>query len=103
MHQVRPGDTVERIAESYESTPWRILRDNGLLFDDELTAGMTLRVRAVPKPPEFLTHRVSRGENLSTIARRYGTSVSSIQAANSMGRQTMIRIGQRLRIPVAAE
>lgn len=103
VHEVLPGETLERIAASYESTPWRILRDNGLLFDDELAAGMTLRVRSVPKPPEFLTHRVSRGENLSTIARRYGTSVSSIQVANSMGRQTMIRVGQRLRIPVAAE
>ena len=62
-----------------------------------------LRVREVPKPPQYLTHRVSSGENLSRIASRYGTTIASIQAANGMGRGTMIRVGQQLRIPVAAE
>lgn len=103
VHRVRAGDTVERIAEDYGSTPWRILRDNGLLWDDALAEGMMLRVREVPRPPEFVTHRVTQGESLSRIASRYGTSIASIQAANGMGRGTVIRIGQQLRIPVAAE
>jgi LysM repeat protein len=45
---------------------------------------------------------VTRGENLGAIARRYGTSVSAIQSANSLGRRTLIRIGQQLRIPTIA-
>lgn len=42
---------------------------------------------------------VSRGENLTAIARRYGTTIAAVQGANSLGRRTVIRIGQRLRIP----
>ena len=99
LHQVVAGDTVERVAEEMDSTPWRILRDNGLLWDDTLAEGMVLRVREVPKPPQYVTHRVRRGENLSSIARRYGTTIRGIQSANSLGRRTTIRIGQRLRIP----
>lgn len=103
VHSVRAGDTVERVAEEMDSTPWRILRDNGLLWDDTLAEGMLLRVREVPKPPQYVTHRVRRGENLSSIARRYGTTISTIQNANGMGRRTLIRIGEQLRIPAPAE
>lgn len=103
VHRVRAGDTVARVAEEFGSTPWRILRDNGLLWDDSLVVGTVLRVREVPKPPQYVTHRVRRGENLSSIARRYGTTISTIQNANDMGRRTLIRIGEQLRIPSAAE
>jgi LysM repeat protein len=103
VHRVRAGDTIAQVAEDLESTPWRILRDNGLLWDDALAEGMVLRVREVPKPPQYVTHRVRRGENLSRIAQRYGTTISTIQNANGMGRRTLIRIGEQLRIPAAAE
>jgi len=103
LHQVRAGDTVGEIAEELDSTPWRILRDNGLLWDDSLAEGVMLRVREVPAPPQYVTHRVRRGENLSSIARRYGTTISTIQNVNGMGRRTLIRIGEQLRIPAAAE
>lgn len=53
----------------------------------------------LPEVPQFVTHRVRYGENLSTIARRYRTSVRAIQNANNM-RGTLIRSGQTLRIPV---
>ncbi len=57
-------------------------------------------VSKLPDVPEFVVHTVRRGETLSTIAVRYRTSVRAIQNANNM-RGTMIRIGQRLRVPVA--
>ncbi len=45
------------------------------------------------------SHKVTRGESLSTIAKRHGVSVAAIQRANEMGRRTVIRTGQVLRIP----
>jgi hypothetical protein len=47
---------------------------------------------------ERKTHRVKRGETLSHIARRHGTSVARIKSANSM-RSSRIKPGQVLRIP----
>jgi membrane-bound lytic murein transglycosylase D len=44
-------------------------------------------------------HKVRRGESLSVIAKRHGTSVVALQRANSMGKRTGIRAGQTLRIP----
>lgn len=52
-------------------------------------------------PPEesHARHRVRRGETLSTIARRYRTSVGAIARANNLRSRHQIRVGQRLKIP----
>jgi membrane-bound lytic murein transglycosylase D len=44
-------------------------------------------------------HRVRRGETLSKIAAKYGTSVASIAKANKLRSRSVIHTGQRLRIP----
>ena len=45
-----------------------------------------------------LEHRIVSGDSLSTIARRYGTSVSKLMALNGM-RNTNIRAGKTLILP----
>jgi membrane-bound lytic murein transglycosylase D len=45
-------------------------------------------------------HRVSNGDTLSTIARRYGVTVSAIMRANHL-RGTLIRVNQNLLIPIS--
>ncbi len=47
-----------------------------------------------------VTHRVRKGETLSTIARRYGTSVKSIKRANRLKSTRYIKVGWKLKIPV---
>lgn len=48
------------------------------------------------KPSEF--HVVRRGENLASIARRYGMSVDGLVDLNSLSSRNRIRAGQRLRV-----
>ena len=98
VHRVTAGETLEEIAEELDSEPWRIIRDNGL-WEEDVSQGMVLRVRPTPPRPTYVTYRVTRGDTLGAIARRYGTTIAAIQAANAMGRRTLIRIGQSLRIP----
>lgn len=45
------------------------------------------------------SHRVSRGETLSGIARRYGTSTGMLSQANQLASSGHVRAGQLLRIP----
>jgi membrane-bound lytic murein transglycosylase D len=54
----------------------------------------------VPPKQTYTVHRVRRGETLSTIARRYGSSVNSIVRANNLRSRNRIRAGQRLKIPI---
>ncbi|UCD31971.1 MAG: LysM peptidoglycan-binding domain-containing protein [Desulfobacterales bacterium] len=55
----------------------------------------------VSYPPRraFVYHRVKPGESLSTIARRYRTSVSKIARANNIRKRHYIVAGKRLKIP----
>jgi len=48
-----------------------------------------------------LFHTVVRGDTISEIAQRYGYRVSEILAANTMRSGHYIRVGQKLRLPVA--
>lgn len=46
------------------------------------------------------TYRVRRGDNLSTIAKRHGTTVANLRALNKrLDRRGILRVGQRLIVP----
>lgn len=52
-------------------------------------------------PPQraFVWHKVKPGENITTIARKYRTSVSNIMQANGIRRSHYIMAGKTLKIP----
>ncbi len=52
-----------------------------------------------PPRPAYVYHRVRKGESLSTIARRYHTSVKNIMWANNLKRSSYIVAGKKLKIP----
>jgi len=52
-----------------------------------------------PPVPTYLTHRVRKGETLSTIARKYRTSVRAIMARNHLRSSRYLKIGWKLKIP----
>ncbi len=101
-YTVRAHDTIPGVAGRLNVEPWGIVRDNQL-WDERLTEGVILRIRQ-PAPvaasrPASRTHQVQRGDTLSSIARRYGTTVRAVQAANGLGQRTLLKTDQRLRIP----
>jgi LysM repeat protein len=50
-------------------------------------------------PKDGVTHTVQAGETLSTIAKKYGVPVKTIQNANRIADPTKIMVGQSLFIP----
>jgi LysM repeat protein len=69
-----------------------------------LSAGMLLTTspaRASKLGEGSVIHVVAWGETLFSIARRYGTSVEAISAANGIADPTHIYAGQQLTIPTA--
>jgi LysM repeat protein len=121
-YRARLGDNYFNIAFAFEADLDALRTENGLWRLQVLPPGMLLTIpderaapqlprpaveRAVavaPKPapakPRIRTHRVVRGENLTVIARRYGTTVTRLRALNGLKRSSLIKAGQRLRIPV---
>ena len=58
-------------------------------------------VAAKPKPkpkPSSITYTVKKGDTLSGIAKRYGSTVTKIRSANGIS-GSLIRPGQKLKVP----
>ncbi len=77
-----------------ESYPLKIPKGSRAVFDAALAA--------IPEGERvrFGAHVVERGDTLSKIARRYGTTIEALASANNMRSRTMIHPGQVLTVPV---
>lgn len=70
-------------------------------FKDQAVAVLD---QAKSGPPKFIAgsfyyYRVRSGDNLSTIAARHRTSVRKLRSLNGMWRRSLIRVGQKLKVP----
>ena len=107
---VQAGDTLSEIALKHGLTVAQLRDLNGIADPDRIYAGQRLRVSgmaasATPAPaarPTEVVHVVARGETLTGIARRYGSTIAGIVKANGIRNPSFLRVGQRLRIPGAA-
>lgn len=66
---------------------------------DEVLAKVDALPKAEVASDDFVVHRVRRGDSLSKIASRYGTTVSRIVAANRLNNQHRIWPGQKIKVP----
>jgi LysM repeat protein len=103
VHVVRRGETMYSIARHYGSTVQAIAYANGIRNPSYIWVGQRLIIPChggyYPPPPCGSYHIVRRGETLSSIARRYGTTAWAIAIANGMRNPNYIWAGQRLYIP----
>lgn len=67
--------------------------------DDAATRVASLREWTPPRP-EYVTYRVRRGDTLSRIARRFGTSSTAIARLNGIRNKHRIGTGKILKVPV---
>ena len=113
IHVVASGEHLTGIARRYGTTIAALVAANGIGNPSYIRAGTRLTVpgtasapaapaAAAPVAAAPRIHQVTTGENLTRIARQYGTTVAAIVAANSISNPSFVRIGARLTIPGAA-
>ncbi len=98
-HVVREGETLWELAHERGCTVEQVRKANDLR-PGGLRIGMTLTLPSC-KPIAAKTHVVARGDTLSAVAKRYGTTVETIRKHNGLD-SDVIRVGQRLQISGAA-
>lgn len=106
IHVVQRGQNLTGIAARYGTTVQAIMQANGLRNPNFIYVGQRLRIPggggSSSGGGSGGVHVVQRGENLTLIARRYGTTVSAFVQANNLRNANHIYVGQRLRIPGGA-
>jgi len=97
-HKVKSGDSLSKISARYNVTIRSIKRANGLTRNT-LKIGQILTIPGVSASRSNpARHKVVRGDTLSEIAQKYGTSVSKIKTLNKL-KSNNVMLGQVLKIP----
>ncbi|MGI6220224.1 MAG: transglycosylase SLT domain-containing protein [Bacteroidaceae bacterium] len=91
------GDSVYNYMADTYANPSRLSTEASLQATTTATQKSTTTTTATKKKSSVRYHRIRRGETLSTIAKRYGVSVSQLKRWNGL-RGTSIRAGRRLKI-----
>lgn len=109
---VRSGDTLWSIAKAAGTTVSTLKRANGLRTS-RLKAGQKLYIPnnsnvatkraakdAQKVKSQLVRYKVRRGDNLTSISRKFGVKVSDLRKWNSLNRKGTIYAGQRLKVYV---
>ncbi|MEW6173988.1 MAG: LysM peptidoglycan-binding domain-containing protein [Bacillota bacterium] len=102
---VRPGDTYYSIARRFGIGVQDLYNANPGVNPEALLVGQTLCVPAAEPPGAGVCpagtfpYVVRAGDTFYSLARRYGTTVEAIQAANPYTNPNNLQVGQVLCIP----
>ncbi len=101
IHTVRRGETLSSIADAYRTNVSSLMRSNGIRSANKIFIGQRLRINGgggSNTTAKKKTHVVRSGDTLTSIARRYGTTVGKLKSANRI-RNHIIQPRQVLVIP----
>ncbi len=120
-HVVRPGDTLTGIAAAYGLDPAELMTINGIVDPNTIVVGQKLRLTPIlatdlaqpaptPAPPSTgnpsatlnQVYAVAAGDNLETIALRFGVDRSALIALNRLDVAVPLSLGQSLILPATA-
>ncbi len=108
-YRVKRGDTLSGIAERFKTTVTQLRRLNNLGKRSFIRAGQKLTVNVnVPSASEQIKtisskledgrYRVRWGDNLYSIAKKYGTSVAKLKQLNNFDRRHVLKAGTYIQV-----
>lgn len=99
LYVVKKGDTLYSIASRYGVSVNSLMSLNNL-NSATLSIGQQLRIPINGTSSEdYVIYTVKVGDNLYSIARRYGVTVENIKNVNNLT-SNLLSIGQQLKIPI---
>lgn len=115
IYKVKQGDTLTAISKRYGISISMIAKVNTGLNPDRLRIGQILMIPLSLQPLQgsgssggsttgsarTSTHTVQKGDTLYGLARRYGTTAQKLANLNGINLNSILRIGQKLKVPAA--
>jgi murein DD-endopeptidase MepM/ murein hydrolase activator NlpD len=102
-HVVVRGDTISRVASKYGISQAQLVAANGLTGMIYVGQRLSLVATAAAPAPSAgsSSYTVAKGDTVSAIAQRFGTTIKSILAANGISNANLIKVGAALTIPAS--
>lgn len=100
-YRVVRGDTLSAIAQRFGVTVQDLVQWNDLTDPNRIRVGQLLKLTVTYQSqphPDTTTVTVARGDTLSALAKRYGTTVASLVNLNGIANPDRIYTGEVLRI-----
>lgn len=109
IYTVKPGDTLWNISKNYGVTVNQIAQINNISNINLIYPGEKIRITSISKPKSSQNHNITppstlinyivkKGDTLSEIALRYGTTVQQIVNINGIQNANLIYVGQIIKI-----
>ncbi len=97
-YTVKKGDTLSEIAQKYGTTVKKLQELNGIKNPNKIYVGQKLKVTGSPKKSTNKYHTVKRGDTVSALAKKYGSTINQIKNWNNLKDVNKIYVGQKLRV-----
>lgn len=93
-YTVQSGDTLSGIADKFGTTYQIIAAINGIGDPNQIWPGQVLKVTGTASQES--TYYVQAGDTLSSIATKFGTTVSNLVSINHISNPNVIYVGQKI-------
>lgn len=100
-YTVQPGDTLSGIAAKFGTTYQVLSAINGIGDPNQIWPGQVLKVTGTASQES--TYYVQAGDILSSIATKFGTTVSSLVSINHISNPNVIYVGQKIYVGEATQ
>ena len=107
-YTVKKGDTLSGIAAKYGTTYQKLASYNGIANPNSITVGQVIRIPGSGSTTSGgsgntssgeQTYTVKKGDTLSGIAAKYGTTYQKLASYNRIANPNNISVGQVIKIP----
>lgn len=97
IYQIMPGDTINDIANRFNTSVENLRKINSLPFNYDLTVGEQIIVPATKEP--YFYYTVQTGDNMYAISKRYNVDLSTLLQINGLKENEYIYPGEEIIIP----
>lgn len=104
IHTIQKGETIYGLSKKYGISIEAILNYNGISDGSKILVGQKIKI---PDNKSIKTTQkrsqnyiVKKGDTIYSIARLFGISQKEIFALNNLNENSLIRVGQRIKVPV---